>query len=295
MATIHISRSGATLGTFDEEKVREGLRTGEFIGTDLGWMEGMATWRPLAELDDFRTAPTPAQPVAEEPNAAAPEGSAPAPVLVATPAAATGLPWENRERLGWFNALVETVQMVLLRPAEAFAAMRREGGLVDPLLYTVILGMLGALVSFVFSFGLRSFGMGSQNGLGAFLGAGAVSFGWLILMPFILVITAFIAAGLFHLVLMLVGGAKRPFETTLRVFCFSSGSANVLQIIPICGGLVAMIYSLVLNCIGLAQTHETDSWRAVVAVLSPIIICCGGGIVFAILMGGLAAVGANWH
>ena len=59
MATIHVSRSGANLGTFAEEKVREGLRTGEFIGTDLGWMEGMATWRPLSELEDFQTIPPP--------------------------------------------------------------------------------------------------------------------------------------------------------------------------------------------------------------------------------------------
>ncbi len=292
MATIHVSRSGATLGTFEEEKVREGLRTGEFIGTDLGWMEGMATWRPLSELDDFRTAP-PVQPVAPEPTAAAPEGSATAPVVVS--AAATGLPWENRAQLGWLNALVETVQMVLLHPEQAFAVMRRGGGLMDPLLYTLILGMVGAVISFVFSIGLHSFGMGGRNGLGALMGMGAVSFGWLIVMPFILVICAFIAAGLFHLVLMLLGGAKQPFEATLRVFCFSSGSANILQVIPLCGGFVAGIYSLVLNCIGLARVHETDTWRAVVAVLSPIVICCGGGLAFLILMGGLAAVGANWH
>lgn len=294
MATIHVSRSGATLGTFEEEKVREGLRTGEFIGTDLGWMEGMATWRPLSELDDFRTAP-PVQPAAPEPTAADTEASAAAPVVVATPVATTGLPWENREQSGWLNALVETVQMVLLRPEQAFSVMRRAGGLMDPLLYTLILGMVGALISFVFSFGLHAFGIGSQSGLGALLGTGAVSFVWLIAMPVILLLTAFIVAGLFHLVLMLVGGAKQPFETTLRVFCYSSGSANVLQIIPVCGGLIAGVYSLVLNCIGLARAHETDSWRAVVAVLSPILICCGGGLALAILMGGLAAVGANWH
>ncbi len=59
MAMIHVSRSGAQLGVFEEEKVREGLRTGEFIGTDLGWMEGMATWRPLSELESFRTPAAP--------------------------------------------------------------------------------------------------------------------------------------------------------------------------------------------------------------------------------------------
>jgi len=45
MAMIHINRSGTSLGTFPEEDVREGLRTGRFIGTDLGWREGMASWQ----------------------------------------------------------------------------------------------------------------------------------------------------------------------------------------------------------------------------------------------------------
>lgn len=63
------------LGVFEEEKVREGLGTGEFIATDLGWMEGMANWRPLAELDDFRA---PSSSVVPPPSpAVAPASSAP--------------------------------------------------------------------------------------------------------------------------------------------------------------------------------------------------------------------------
>jgi len=42
MATIHITRGTTGLGTFSEEEVREGLRTGRFISTDLGWREGMS-------------------------------------------------------------------------------------------------------------------------------------------------------------------------------------------------------------------------------------------------------------
>ena len=290
MATIHVSRSGTTLGIFEEEKIREGLRTGEFIGTDLGWMEGMVSWRPLSELDDFRKAAPAAEPVA-----AAAAVMTTSPAILGTTPARTGLPWENREQAGWFNALLETIQMVLLRPMEAFAVMRREGGFMDPLLYTLILGMVGAVASFIFSIGLHSFGMGRRSGLGALFGMGATSFGMLIVMPVIIVIFAFIMAGIAHLVLMLLSGAKQPFETTLRVICFGSGSANVLQIIPICGGTIAAIYSIVLNCIGLARAHETDTWRAVVAVLAPIILCCGGAFFFALMVGGLAAAGANWH
>ncbi len=229
MAMIHVSRSSATLGVFEEEKVREGLRTGEFIGTDLGWTEGMATWRPLSELDDFQTVAKPAEPV---PPIAEPTAAAVPAVLAAAASTATGLPWENREQKGWFNALLETIQMVLMRPTEAFTVMRREGGLMDPLLYSVILGMIGGVISFVLSFGLRSFGIGRSNGLGALFGVGAASFGMLILTPVFIVVGLFISAGIIHLVLMMLGGAKRPFEATLRVVCYASGSAGILQVIP---------------------------------------------------------------
>lgn len=293
MATIHVSRSGATLGTFEEEKVREGLRTGEFIETDLGWTEGMSAWRPLSELESFRTPPS--APVTESETATVAPGSEilTSPVMPAA-GARSGLPWDNREQLGWFNALLETIQEVLLRPTEAFTRMQREGGLVNPLLYTLILGMVGAVAGFIFSVGFRAIGIGGENGLGALLGAGASSFAILILTPFLIIIFTFIFAGIIHLVLMLLSGANQPFETTLRVVCYASGSASILQLIPLCGSLIASVYSLVLNSIGLARAHETDTWRGVVAVLSPVLLCCGGGIFFVVMIGGLAALGANW-
>jgi hypothetical protein len=84
MAMIHVSRSGATIGVFDEERVREGLRTGEFIGTDLGWTEGMATWQPLSELESFRTPAAPPVTPAPPATATSPTSGTPGPVTAAT-------------------------------------------------------------------------------------------------------------------------------------------------------------------------------------------------------------------
>jgi hypothetical protein len=53
MATFHINRSGTSLGTFSEEDVRAGLRSGRFLGTDLGWRDGMPNWQPLAQISEF--------------------------------------------------------------------------------------------------------------------------------------------------------------------------------------------------------------------------------------------------
>ncbi len=290
---IHVNRSGASLGIFEEEKVREGLGTGEFIETDLGWMDGMPTWRPLSELETFRTLPAPPIPplVATELGiqSATPEVAA-APVT-----ARTGLPWENRERLGLFNALVETVTMMFTRPEQAFSIMKRDAGFTDPLLYAVLLGTVGALISIGFSLILKSIGIaaGDHNGMSALLGFGFASVFLIILIPIFLVIGTFIGGAITHLCLMIVGGANQSFETTVRVLCYGSGSANVFQIVPFCGGILACLAGLALNCIGLARAHETDTWRAVLAVLLPLIVCCGSGaLLFFAIIGGMAA---NWH
>ncbi len=187
--------------------------------------------------------------------------------------------------------------MILTKPNEAFGVMRREGNFVDPLLYVVLMGTAAAVVSFFYSFILNSFGMmsgGDRQGVAALFGFGAGSVVMLILMPVILIIGMFVGAAITHVCLMIVGGANQSFETTLRVLSYSSGSANILQLLPVCGGMVAGIYTVVLNCIGLARAHQTDTWRAVVAVLLPVVVCCGGAflIVFAVI-GGAAA--SNWH
>lgn len=280
MATIHITRGTTSLGTFSEEEVREGLRTGRFTSSDLGWKEGMSTWEPLSRWSEFAA------------GAAATPPSAPGSTMVPTagpaadtPAPRSGLPWENRASRPFFNAFIETLQMVLSRPAVAFTAMKREGGLADPLIYALIGECFGFVVYFVYSMLFQSFGVFTdRNNPMAHLAAMGV--GWvllLILAPVFVVIGAFIASGILHVCLMIVGGAKQGFETTFRVVCYAGGSVGPLLVIPVCGGLIAIVWRIALNCIGLAKAHETDTGRAVLAVFLPLIVCCGAGILLAIL------------
>ncbi|MGZ5018947.1 MAG: YIP1 family protein [Chthoniobacterales bacterium] len=293
---IHVSRSGATLGIFEEEKVREGLRTGQFIGTDLGWMEGMPTWRPLSELENFRTAAQPPPPQAAAPPPTAAPAAQPVVPVIAPAAARTGLPWETRTGDNLLNALFDTIVMVLTKPDQAFAIMKREGGLGDPLFYAVICGTAGSLISLAYEFFMKSFGMGmGRHGLGALFGMGFLSILIIICIPVLVLIGVFIGSAITHLCLMIVGGAKQPFETTLRVLSYGNGSAHLLNIVPFCGGIIALMAALIVGSIGLARAHETDTWRAVVAILLPMVVCCGGAIFifFAIFAGAMAS--GNWH
>jgi len=290
MAMIHISRSGGNLGIFDEVRVREGLKTGEFIETDLGWTEGMPTWRPLSELESFGTQAAAAPPPAAETHTTASGTDPLTPATLPSAATPTGLPWENRETLGFGSALLATITMVLTRPTEAFTVMKRNGGFGDPLLYTVILGTIGGVVSFFFSMIGQSMGFGTgDGGFSLLLGAGGGTAVMLIFLPVMIAVGTFVWSGVIHLCLMVLGSAKQSYETTFRVVAYGGGSANVFQLVPLCGGMIAGIYALVLYCIGVARAHEIDTGRAVAAVLLPLVVCCGAGFVLLMMIGGLAA------
>ena len=98
-----------------------------------------------------------------------------------------------------------------------------------------------------------------------------------------------------HLGLMICGGAKQPFETTFRTYCYAQGSASVLQIVPVCGAMASGIWALVCLCIGLSKTQEISVGKAVLAVFLPMIVCCGGlFLVFGAIFGAaMAAQGAG--
>src|SRR4029077_19876920 len=115
MAMIHVNRGATSLGAFPDEQVRESIRAGRFLPSDLGWKEGMANWQPLSQFAEFApdfaaATATAAAPPSQTPTAAT------APAIAAGSTTATprsGLPWERRHTLGFFNAFAQTVSMVL--------------------------------------------------------------------------------------------------------------------------------------------------------------------------------------
>jgi hypothetical protein len=270
MPTIHVARDGATLGEFTLDQIRAGLETGQFRSSDLGWQSGMPDWRPLSEFVTATAAP----------------GAIAAPVLPA--AAGTGLPWERRSELGFGRAWFETVSLLITKPSDAFGMMRPEGGFTDPVVFALIGGCAGSIVSLIFQGLFQSIpGFSSRNALFDLGGLGpwGLILIYAALMPILLIVGLFVGSGVLHLCLMLVGGANRSFETTFRVACYTMGSANLFSMVPICGGVVAMVYQIVLECIGLSRAHQTTTGKALMAILLPLIVCCGVLLIFGFLIG----------
>ena len=274
---IHVARDGAKLGEFTLEQIQAGLASGQFRATDLGWQSGMTDWRPLS---DFVPAAA----------AAAPDA---APLAVAGPAVpGTGLPWERRGELGFIKAWFDTVSLLITKPGDAFTMMRPEGGVGDPLIFGLIGGCAGTIVSLLFQGVFQSLpGFGSRNNAFDVFGLGPWGFLLLYaaLSPILIIIGLFIGSAVLHLCLMLVGGANRSFETTFRVACFTAGAANLFSMIPVCGGIITAVYNIVLECIGLSRAHQTTTGKALMAIFLPLIVCCGICILFGVVLGGFGA------
>jgi hypothetical protein len=129
--------------------------------------------------------------------------------------------------------------------------------------------------------------------LAAVLGFAEGWFGFfvqVVLAPVGLVIGLFLAAGIFHVMLLILGGAREEFEATFRVVSFSQATA-ILMVLPFCGGLVAWVWSLVLYILGLATVHGITGGKAAAAVLLPLLLlCCCCGLLIGLFASSLAAL-----
>jgi len=274
MSNIHIARNHQSLGSFSEEAVRECIHSGRFMASDLAWREGMAEWKPLGEM-------APQWGMELPPPALVPAGMDETP-FEALPVEGNSPAWEERERLGFFAAFAQTIGDVLLRPTQTFATMKQTGGLANPLLYFVLLSSAMFAVSAFYQIAMTTMNIAvfsskiaHATGLPAGSSFSVLLIGSVLLSPALYVVSAFISSGITHLCLKLLGGAHRPFETTFRVICYAQASAAVLNIIPICGGLIGMIWGAYAIIIGLKEAQRTEGWRATLAITLPGLLCCG--------------------
>lgn len=269
----HVNRDGNELGVYTLEQLREGYKSGQFLPRDLVWREGMPEWVALSELPEL------AMPGPNVGSGA--EGFVPPPNFDGIER--TGPAWENPGSGSVFDRAWSTIREAATNPQVFFRSMRLEGGLGQPLIFYVALGYIALVINSVLETPVQLM-MG--NDFSELVIGLIVS---IFLGPLLLPLGAFISAGLTHLFLMMLGGAKKPFEATFRVVCYGYGAVALLQAVPVCGAFVAAIWGIVLEILGLSAAHGIGGGKATAAVLLPMAICCGLALglflVFAASMG----------
>ncbi|MEZ4387538.1 MAG: YIP1 family protein [Candidatus Krumholzibacteriia bacterium] len=198
-------------------------------------------------------------------------------------------PWEERDRYGFINALVLTIRLVLLEPGRPFRGMPLGLGVLQPVLFAAVLAVIGAVFDWMWSLALGSAPALLGPRLGNLLRSPWFGAGQFLLSPVLVVAMVFVRAGLIHLVLRVVGGARFGFEATLRVVAYSRAT-RLLSIIPFCGGVLGLIWELAVTIIGIARMHGCAEWKAIVAVAIPVLLGLAVWTSWLLAMAGLALV-----
>lgn len=210
------------------------------------------------------------------------------------------VPWEARARLGVTPAFGRTLREALFEPASFFGRVGENDDLADALLFAfacfvgaeiaqTLTNALGHVLfrasfyqliehAFGTSFGQASEAPEPQNAF--------VYFVRLFLGPPFYVASLFLWAALAHGLLMAVGGARRSYYVTVRVFAYGS-AALLFAFVPFVGSLLlAPSWALVLHIVGLARAHQTDGGRAAFSILAPYAcVCACAGVGLALFAG----------
>jgi hypothetical protein len=208
------------------------------------------------------------------------DANAPPPPVPPPADSRTMLPWEDRS-VGRLNALYETVRLFIVEPQDSFHRISPVG-IGRPFSYAVIMAWIEAAVGFAYvflfqtPFVLSGFPQLRREFAEAAVGAGMltmIAVAVFIMMPVLVAIALFVHTCILHLMLLILGEGRGGFETTFRVLSYSH-TADIANIIPLCGGLISLVWFVVLQIVGVAEAHRCSRGKAALAVLLPLLLCC---------------------
>jgi len=206
--------------------------------------------------------------------------------------------WENRAALSNYLAAVKEL---LFRPAAFFGHIGPEVPLGPAMVFglisfclTAAIGVFWSLVFAGVKFGMIQFrGEGSGDGSAAFVSflQLGIEIGILILMPVLGFIVVFIQAGITHLFLLLLGGAKEGYMAMVKISFYALAGA-CLTVVFCLGDFAFMIWMIVILTVGIVTIHKTETWRALLAIFLPTILICVCCVVVIAIIAGVAGIGA---
>lgn len=183
-------------------------------------------------------------------------------------------PWEERENYGVFGAYIQTATRCMLTPKQFFSKLPTAGGWGNPILFAIFSMVAGLALGYAL---MQLF----RGGVG-FIGLLFLIVVSLVVLVIAVPIAIILWSGIFHLCLLLVGGAGRGYEATLRVVSYASVT-SLFNAVPVVGTLVSL-YGIFLTVIGLRETHRTSTGKAAAAVALPVAVALALAVVSVLWM-----------
>lgn len=187
-------------------------------------------------------------------------------------------PWEDENSTGFFSGLLLTIKQTILNPVDYFIRMPRSGKWWLPVLFYIIMGVIGAILGLISGFFVESPVMTH----GALVKHMAISS--IMALPILLFIELYFGAMVLHLSMIIFGAGREKFQTTLKIVAYSAGP-NIFYAVPFVGWLLAGIWSFWITVIGIKVVGQVSTARALLVTLAPafIVISVLIGLIFLIM------------
>jgi len=140
----------------------------------------------------------------------------------------------------------ETVVQVIMRPGDFFSKMSKNGGLMEPFLFMVALGVAAGLIQTVLAL------TGLSDAGGVVTGMAAV-----ILMPIMVGIFGFVSAAGLYLIWKIMGSAE-TFEAAYRCGAYTAAIIPItilLRPVPYLGGIIGIVWLTYLIVVASVEAH----------------------------------------
>jgi hypothetical protein len=157
-----------------------------------------------------------------------------------------------------FAAMPQTAVNVITKPSEFFQGMQKTGGFLEPLVFAVIMGLVGGIIQAV----LNVVGLGQVSSYG---GGMMSSFGIIIFMPIAVAIGSFIGAAILFVIWKLIG-SQEDYETAYRCGAYLTALVpitTVISAVPYAGGIINMaiyVFYLVMASIYVHNLPSQKAW-----------------------------------
>lgn len=150
-------------------------------------------------------------------------------------------------------AIPQTAIRVIISPSAFFREMQKTGGYVEPLVFMVVMGVIGGLIQTVFSL------LGLHLAAGMAMGAASI-----IILPILIAIFGFVGAAIIFVIWKLMG-SQESYETAYRCAAYISALTpitTVLGLIPYLGAPIGIVLSTFFLVIASVEVHKIPSRKA---------------------------------
>lgn len=197
------------------------------------------------------------------------------------------IPWERRSELGLVKGFWQTAKAAAFEPVKTMAGLEPDGEWWDAMSYAMVcygLSISGTILLYgLIGAGVGAFALGSARDHVSPLLAVGIALGVVaaiaVSIPIGAIIRVYVGAGIDYLLLLLVGGGRAGFNATFRGYCYGLSPA-MFGVIPGCGIYIWEIWRMACQILAYKSVHQMPGGRAAAAVISPVVLCCGGYFLF---------------